>query len=271
MRNPFVNTAAAYSVTAHNYAFDSDNKIHSDDVAAKYGFKGGLVPGVADIAYLARLVYNVWGEPWMSGGTLEAKLIKPVYHGDTASAQAITTENDNELRLELHDPDGTVCAAGRAGLGDAGVAPQIDDYPRVECGATEDRPAPEVATFPAGTMLGAYEYPYVADEARADAAAKFVDAWPHPHGSTGWHPATCLNDANRILRANVALGPWIHTASRLSLYGAPADGELVSLRGQVLDTYEKRGHVMTDADLAVFAGDRPIAHIVHTAIIRLAR
>ena len=33
---------ASYEVKAFNYAFDSENKIHSDDVASRYGFKGGL-------------------------------------------------------------------------------------------------------------------------------------------------------------------------------------------------------------------------------------
>ena len=35
-----------YAVRAHNAATESENRIHADDVAQQYGFKGGLVPRV---------------------------------------------------------------------------------------------------------------------------------------------------------------------------------------------------------------------------------
>lgn len=263
-----MSATTTYRVIAHNYAFDSDNKIHSDDIAAKYGFKGGLVPGVGDIAYLARAVYEHWGEAWLTGGTIEAKLIKPIYHQESAEALVTADPADSaQVTLALHNPEGSLCAAGRAGLRDAAPAPVASDYPRVECVATDDRPEPSLEGFPPELVLGAYEYVYRAEEATIDAAEKFVEAWP---SRSGWHPASCLNDANRLLRANVKLGPWIHTASKLSLHGSPGDGDTISLRGRVLDTFEKRGHIMTKADIGVFADERGIAHVTHTAIIRLA-
>ena len=39
-------------VVPKNFSEASDNKMHSDDVAARYGFSGGLVPGVAVYAYM---------------------------------------------------------------------------------------------------------------------------------------------------------------------------------------------------------------------------
>ena len=41
-----------HHVTAYNFATESDNKIHSDEMAARYGFKGGLVPGVGVYGYM---------------------------------------------------------------------------------------------------------------------------------------------------------------------------------------------------------------------------
>ena len=260
--------AATYRVLAHNYAFDSDNRIHSDDVASQFGFKGGLVPGVADFAYLARAAYDALGDRLLSGGVVEGKFIKPIYHGEIAEADARPQDGRPDcLALTLTNPEGVLCAAGTAELDAADPEPVFADYSAAAAIADEARPAPEVATFPAGTLLAAYEYRYDADAARTETGDMFVDPWP---GQSGWHPASALHDANRILRANVALGPWIHTASRLQLYRAPGDGAWISLRGRVLDTYEKRGHVMTEADLALFADETPLARIKHTAIIRLA-
>ena len=102
-----------YQVVAYNYAHDSDNKIHDDETAARYGFKGGLVPGVADYAYLSRAAFQVRGEPWLRGGKMEAKFIKPVYHGETATAIAAgedESERPERVTLSLRNPDGVCCA-----------------------------------------------------------------------------------------------------------------------------------------------------------------
>ncbi len=42
----------SWKASALNTAPDSENQIHSDDLAKRYGFKGGLVPGVTVSAYL---------------------------------------------------------------------------------------------------------------------------------------------------------------------------------------------------------------------------
>ena len=54
-------TAARYEVRAHNAATASENKIHDDDVARRYGFSGGLVPGVTLYAYMTRPVVDALG------------------------------------------------------------------------------------------------------------------------------------------------------------------------------------------------------------------
>ena len=48
---------------AINYAHDSDNRIHSDEYAVRYGFKGGLVPGVGYPRFIspARVLLHLLG------------------------------------------------------------------------------------------------------------------------------------------------------------------------------------------------------------------
>ena len=57
---------AAYEVRAHNGAAASENKIHDDTVAQRFGFRGALVPGVAVFAYMAHLPVEALG-PRVSG------------------------------------------------------------------------------------------------------------------------------------------------------------------------------------------------------------
>ena len=50
-----------YRVEAFNTAKESDNKIHDDAVARRFGFTGGLVPGVDVYAYMTHLPVRRWG------------------------------------------------------------------------------------------------------------------------------------------------------------------------------------------------------------------
>ena len=45
----------AYRVQAYNTAKLSENKMHDDTVARRFGFSGGLVPGVDVMAYMMHL------------------------------------------------------------------------------------------------------------------------------------------------------------------------------------------------------------------------
>ena len=44
-----------YRVEAFNTAKESENKIHDDTIARRFGFEGGLVPGVDVYAYMTHL------------------------------------------------------------------------------------------------------------------------------------------------------------------------------------------------------------------------
>jgi hypothetical protein len=263
-----------YQVTAYNYAHDSDNKIHDDETAARYGFKGGLVPGVADYAYLSRAVFQLWGEPWLRGGTMKAKFIKPIYHGEVATAIAASEDdpgNPDQAALSLLNPTGVRCAVGSASLQADTAAPDIADYPYHAPLAATARPLPTIETFGAGRILGSVEYVHDAQEARELSQSLFVEALESASGETLWHPALCLSCANRIIKENIQLGAWVHTASRVDYFDQPMQGEQVTLRGTVADTYDKRGHIVTELDLAMFAdARRALVKIRHTAIIRLA-
>jgi hypothetical protein len=74
-----------WSEFAFNQVPDSNNKIHGDEVAKQYGFKGGLVPGVTLSAYLAHPAVEAWGEDWLNRGYAHIKIVSPVYDGNQFS------------------------------------------------------------------------------------------------------------------------------------------------------------------------------------------
>src|SRR5438132_3978631 len=109
-----------YRVKAFNTATASENKIHDDAVARRFGFGGGLVPGVDvyayDVyAYMAHQPVAHWGRAWLERGAAECRFQKPVYDGDIATVTATETAEGLDLRVDSH---GEICATGRASLPD---------------------------------------------------------------------------------------------------------------------------------------------------------
>ena len=83
------------------------------------------------------------------------------------------------------------------------------------------------------------------------------------------HPAFYLAQANKALSLNVRLGPWIHVGSVIQHLSAARVGETLSTRGRVRSTFERKGKEFVELDLLIAAGDRPVAHVLRTAVYRL--
>jgi acyl dehydratase len=78
----------AYEVRAFNTAAASENKIHDDAVARRFGFHGALVPGVEVYAYMTHVPVARWGRAWLEGGAADCRFLKPVYDGAVARVTA---------------------------------------------------------------------------------------------------------------------------------------------------------------------------------------
>src|ERR1700754_272843 len=106
-------TIEPYRVSAYNTAKQSENKIHDDQVARRFGFSGGLVPGVDVMAYMIHLPVKKWSRAFLERGLIEARFVKPVYDGETAYVTA--EDNDGVLSIEV-ESRGEICATGSASL-----------------------------------------------------------------------------------------------------------------------------------------------------------
>ena len=60
----------SYRVQAFNSATHSENRMHDDAVAQKYGFSGGLVPGVDVFAYMVHVPVAKWGRAFLERGLI---------------------------------------------------------------------------------------------------------------------------------------------------------------------------------------------------------
>lgn len=217
----------AFQLTARNTAPDSENRMHDDRVAAEFGFRGGLVPGVTVYGYVVSHLPREWREQ----GHATVRLLAPFYDGET-----VIVRQDGDLVAEK--TDGTVCAKVGWGL-EAVIPPLRLPFAPV---ATERPPASGVSLAP-GTVLGSLT------ETLGDA-----------------EPERLLELANRILMRSVVLSPWIHAASEIQHHRAPSTGETVEVRGLVTANYERKGHHFVVYDVSIADASGPLASIHHTAI-----
>jgi acyl dehydratase len=262
---------ASYRVRAHNAATKSENKIHHDEVARRYGFEGGLVPGVTVYAYMTHPAVAAFGRPWLERGTMTARFVRPCYDGDDIVVEATVVDSDSDDRvIELNVSRGgdDVIATGTASL-PPGVkpAPSLDSYPTAPL--PDERPPASHDTLAAIDALGSWAATF-----RADHAPAFLDeigedlALYRDEGLA--HPGYLLLSANSILTANVRLGPWMHLGSEVTSFGVVADGDRVSTRGRVTELFDRKGHRFADLDLLLVANDtRPVQHVHHTVIYEI--
>jgi acyl dehydratase len=262
-----------YRVKARNTSSTSENVIHHDDEARRYGFAAALVPGITLYAYLTRPVVEALGPAWLGRGTASVKFVKPVHDGDEFVVTGVITERTAS--------GVTASVTGRTSAGDCAMAtvtlpagsptpvnPAL--YPAAPLPA--ERPIATPEHLAGLAALGTPEAVY--DEARAAEYLELVsDTLPYYRGREGWvHPAFFLQQANRALRDNVHVSPWIHVGSVVRHLGGARVGAHLATRGRVRSVFEKKGRQMVELDLLVVAGPsaRPAAHIRHTAIYRLS-
>jgi acyl dehydratase len=253
-----------HTLEAFNTSKESENKIHDDAVARRFGFAGGLVPGVDVYGYLTHMPVARWGRAWLEHGTAACRLLKPVYDGEITTVTAQATADGLEIEVTSRD---TLCATGTAALPAAIVAPTRDSYAPPPA-LPADRPPADESSLSVGTLLG-MEPLHVTPGFAADYLRDVRETEPLYAREGLVHPATILRVGNWVLRHNVVLGPWIHVGSTVRHFAAARVGQILTARGRVTANYDHKGHRFVELDILVLADDSvAVAHIAHTAIYR---
>ena len=253
----------AYEVRAFNGAAASENKIHDDMVARRFGFKGALVPGVAVFATMAHVPVAHFGRAWLEQGEAECRFLKPVYDGDIARVTAAAEGDGLALVVESN---GERCATGRASMAPRRAAPAADALPAGVPPA--ERPQASEVSLAVGRALGIA--PLVIDRAALAGYLEEIRETEPLYRAEGLiHPGQILRLANQALLQNVVLGPWIHVGSTIRFHEVARTDEQLTLRSRITSNAVNKGHAIVAFDAIVVAdGARTVAEITHTAIWR---
>ena len=254
----------AYDVSAFNTAAASENKIHDDSVAQRFGFTGALVPGVEVYAYMAHMPVARWGRAWLESGAAECRFLKPVYDGNIAR---VTADEDNGVLALNVESGGAHCAIGSASAPQASSAAPLPNSLPLSAPPAERPKASDLNLAP-GLSLGiapvtidrAALQTYLADIRETDGLYL---------GENLVHPGQILRLCNAALVQNVVLGPWIHVGSKVRNFSAARVGEELTVRSKITSNVVSKGHAIVEFDALIVAdGARTIAKIVHTSIWR---
>ena len=255
-----------WTVRAHNSGLVSENAIHHDDVAERFGFTGGLVPGVDVYAYMCHAPAEAWGLAWVETGTMQARFALPVYDGEDVTVEATSPASDT-LTIELRNSKGDVCATGAASLpSEPPLAPGTSGWPAVgPPPPNSDRPPASPETLAPGTAFNLSDHGFHAYRGN-EYLSTIRETLPLYLEERIAHPGWLLRDANYVLAQNVRLGPWMHVESETQHFAAVRDGQRVETRAVVAKEWEHKGHRFVELDVAVIA-EGAVAHRTrHVAI-----
>jgi hypothetical protein len=260
-----------WSAVAFNPVPESENRIHADDVAHAYGFRGGLVPGVTVSAYLLHPAALAWQRDWLERGRAHVVIHSPVYDGERFRVEVDVAEPDS-YSARLIDERGTHCATAEAAL------PPVAPEPPARRGdppLTNEyvRPVASREVMEALMETGLHSMPARWDET-AEITRYLLDpsAMAPVFRDEGLaNPAFILGLSNWVLGNNVRMSPWLHLETHSQHHGAIEPGTELVVEASLADLFEKKGHGFLDAEVVVFRqpDDAAVASIRLRAIYRL--
>ena len=254
-------TLQPHRVSAVNLAKNSENRMHDDSVARRFGFKGGLVPGVDVFAYMSHMPVAKWGRAFLERGLMDGRFLKPVYDGEIAIVTAEHSGDGIAIKVESR---GELCATGQASMSSAPEKISLDDFKSVP--PVAKRAPVDANSYVEGSWLGIP--PYTLGKVAAPDYLKGIGETNPLYARDGLvHTGNLLRTLNWALMENAILGPWIHVGSAIRYLAAAGVDDELTVRAKVTGNYERKGHKFVDLDgLIVAGGTMPIAHVQHVSI-----
>ncbi|MFU8814441.1 MAG: hypothetical protein ACNA7W_03785 [Pseudomonadales bacterium] len=253
-----------YHVVAANYSEASENRIHSDEVAKKYGFQGALVPGVAVYGYLTHPLVERFGERWLGQSIGNVRFLKPAYAGDQLSITL--EEHDAGYRARCCNEAGTLLAELDTELTDTLPAAENQNV-----FAADAKPAERVLMEWDSVIPNQPFLPWhwqITEDGNRTYAERVSDDLPVYR--TAAHPHWLLGIANYALVREFIMPAWIHVGSEIRFRRLLKVGDTVEVRAVPLEKWERKGHQFVKVYLAFHRDSELTTEIFHTAIFRLA-
>ncbi|MDH5738252.1 MAG: hypothetical protein OEZ23_08060 [Gammaproteobacteria bacterium] len=255
-----------YRVQTFNDALESENRIHSDDIAKRFGFEGALVGGVVVFGHMCYQPVKLTGEEWLTDNTAEVKFLKPAYDAQYLNIACQKTNNGHNL--ECHNDDNAL----------------LSTMTSIKGAITPD---PRWKTAPASTSIQRQEIHWDALEIDQAAPAhnwlpdydtnlayaeQICDDNPlYRQGSDSLvHPFWTSRECNAAFTRMFILRAWIHVGTRFVFHKPLRVGQQIEVRTIPIKKWERKGHEFATLYISFLANGEPAVEAEHTAIFKVA-
>jgi len=252
--------ADGWSGVAFNQVPESDNRIHSDELARAYGFTGALVPGVTISSYLIHPAVQAWGMQWLDRGHAHVQVKSPLY--DLAPFTVdVSTIMDASYEGSLHTEERLSATASVSLPETAPEPPTIQGDPLMP--ADHQAPIASRASLESLKVDGcmAQQFHWTAEHEMARYLREQKEMAPllrtdrHPDSGGFANMAFLLGCANRHFAAVAKMSPWIHLETRSQNFAAVAMNTTLISEMSIIDLFERKGHEFADCRFNLFNTD----------------
>ena len=243
----------SWTAEALNTAPNSDNKIHGDTLAKRYGFEGGLVPGVTISAYLVHPAIELWKEDWLDRGFANCCITSPLYDKETFTVD-IDDSNKNRLNTTLVRSNGVVSANAEVSITSELPYPPIR---RGDLVANKDYRPPE-ATMAIWKNLQkegcrAFRYTWGGNNPLIYLKdSKNLPELLQPELGGFSNLSFLLGCSNWVLAGNGYMNAWLHLQTISQNYRSVKIGTDLIAEMKVNDVYAKKGHEFVDVAVDLY-------------------
>lgn len=260
---------ALYQVRAVNHSASSENRIHSDDVAQRYGFSGALVAGVQVFGYLTYPMVKAFGAQWLSRGTAEVRFLQPAYHGDWLAIECEAVPgSERGFLVQATNEAGELLAT----LQTSATVKPTDE--RASIPPANANPLREEITwerFEVGEPYAAIQWRPGYDDNLQYCEEASDDLDIYREGETpAVHPFYFLQQCNRAFSTRFVLPAWLHVSSEMRFRKLVRVGQEIEIRTIPVEKWERRGHQFARLYVAMWCEDEVAMEVLHTAIFKIA-
>jgi acyl dehydratase len=266
-------TISNHQILALNDASESENRIHSDEIAAKYGFTGALVSGVNVFGYMTQPLVRAFGETFLQRGILDVIFLKPAYQDDLltiTTSEARTETSKRNCITSITNETGVLLAKLESWL--PAELPPVNKLANVQCTNPPPSARAEIAWDLIELNKPAPSYSWCpSEQENLEHVQVQRDNAPCYKGADAYiHPYFLLDACNQALMKMFILPAWIHVGSKITIRAPLTLGQTIEVRSVPIDKWERKGHQFIKLYIALLTAGSVAIEVEHTAIFKIA-
>lgn len=270
--------STGFTITALNDASESENRMHSDEVAARYGFSGALVSGVNVFGYMTQPLVAAQGPVWFERRGFSVRFLLPAYEHDQISVESrLVDESAGRLMTQANNQHGVQLAVLESWSGaelDACSAEALQNNANREAKAyvEHERPLISWESIELHRPAAIWHWTPSSEENQRHVQAQRDSAPCYQTDSDAEivHPYYLLDTCNKALMRLFILPAWIHVGSQCTLRRALRVGEALRVDSVATEKWERKGHQFIRLKIVIASASELLFEAEHTAIFRIA-